>query len=107
MSNYEIYLAIGVMTIVNYLTRVFPFVFFRKKEPPKYVVFIETYFPPVIMTILILYTLKDIDFNTAPYGLKEIMSVFFTAFLHIWLKNYLVSIFAGTIFYMVLVQYFI
>jgi len=107
MSNYEIYLAIAVMTLVNYLTRVFPFVFFRKKEPPSFIVFIETYFPPVIMTILILYTLKDIDFQSSPYGLKEIGAVFFTAFLHITLKNYLISIFAGTIFYMFLVQYLI
>jgi len=107
MNNYEIYLAIAVMSVVNYLTRVFPFIFFRKHEPPKFVVYIETYFPPVIMTILILYTLKDIDFSNAPYGLKEILGVVFTAFLHLWLKNYLVSIFSGTIFYMILVQYFV
>ena len=106
MSNYEIYLAIAVMTVVNYLTRVFPFVFFRKEKVPKFILYVETYFPPVIMTILILYTLKDIDFDVRPYGLQEISAVFFTAFLHFWLKNYLVSIFSGTIFYMVFVQYF-
>jgi branched-subunit amino acid transport protein AzlD len=57
------------------------------------------------MTILILYTLKEVDFALAPYGVKEIGAVLFTAFLHISLKNYLVSIFSGTIFYMFLVQY--
>jgi branched-subunit amino acid transport protein AzlD len=107
MANQEIYLAILVMAVVNYFTRVFPFIFFRKDEVPKFIIYIETYFPPIIMTILILYTLKEIDFNTAPYGLKEIVAVLFTAFLHLSLKNYLVSIFAGTIFYMFLVQYFI
>lgn len=105
MSSSEIYLAIVVMALTNFLTRVFPFIFFSKKEPPKFLVFIETYFPPVIMTILIVYSLKDINFTIAPYGFKEIVSVVFTAFIHIWKNNYLVSIFGGTIFYMVLVQY--
>ena len=66
---------------------------------------IEKYFPSVIMTILIVYTLKDVEFIQFPYGLKEIGGIIFTAILHLTLKNYLISIFAGTIFYMVLVQY--
>ena len=57
------------------------------------------------MTILIVYTLKDVEFIQFPYGLKEIGGIIFTAILHLTLKNYLISIFAGTIFYMVLVQY--
>jgi branched-subunit amino acid transport protein AzlD len=105
MSNYEIYLAIAIMTIVNYFTRVFPFLFFRKNHVPPYILFIEKYFPSVIMTILIFYTLKDIDFSLEPHGLKEISAIVFTAVLHLSFKNYLVSIFSGTIFYMGLVQY--
>lgn len=106
MNNYEIYIAIVVMTLVNYFTRFFPFLFFRNTDLPPYILYIEKYFPPVIMTILIVYTLKDIDFIKVPYGLKELSGVVFTAVLHLVLKNYLISIFSGTIFYMVLVQYF-
>ena len=105
MTNYEIYIAIAIMSAVNIFTRVFPFIFFSKHEPPKLVIYIEKYFPAVIMTILILYSLKDIDFDQTPYGLKEIGAVLFTASIHLMLKNYLVSIFGGTIFYMFLVQY--
>lgn len=106
MNNNEIYLAIIIMSFVNFFTRVFPFIFFRKKEPPSAIVYIEKYFPAVIMTILILYSLKDVNFNITPYGIKEVGSVFFTASLHLFLKNYLISIFGGTIFYMFWVQYF-
>ena len=106
MSSYEIYIAIVIMAVVNYFTRVFPFLFFRKNDLPPYVVFIERFFPAVIMTILIVYSVKDVDFSLAPYGLKEAGGIAFTALLHITLKNYLISIFAGTIFYMALVQYF-
>lgn len=106
MNGLEIYIAIGIMAIVNFFTRVFPFLFFRKNELPSYIVFIEKFFPAIIMTILIVYTIKDIDFAIQPYGLKEIGSIIFTSVLHILLKNYLVSIFIGTIFYMGLVQFF-
>ena len=105
MSNYEIYIAIIIMTLINFFTRVFPFLFFSKKELPKSLEFIGRFFPPVIMTILIVYTLKDIDFSFYPYGIKELAGIFFTGILHLILKNYLISIFCGTIFYMGLVQY--
>ena len=105
MSNYEIYIAIAIMTVINYFTRVFPFLFFRKNDLPAYILFIEKYFPSVIMTILIFYTLKEINFSLVPYGMKELGSIVFTALLHLIFKNYLVSIFIGTLFYMGLVQY--
>ncbi len=104
MTNSEIYLAIVVMALTNYLTRLFPFIFFSKKEPPKVIIYIETYFPPVIMTILIFYSIKDIHFTIYPYGLKELMSILFTISIHLWKNNYLISIFGGTLFYMFLVQ---
>lgn len=101
----ELYLAIAVMAAVNFLTRLTPFLFFRKNELPWYISYIEKFFPAVIMMILIFYSIKDVNFAIAPYGFKEIAGIAFTAFLHLWLKNYLISIFSGTIFYMVLVQY--
>jgi branched-subunit amino acid transport protein AzlD len=105
MSGMEIYLAIIVMAIANYLTRVIPFLFFAKKEPPSFVLFIEKNFPPIIMTILIFYTLANVDFVNEMYGIKEFSSILLTAFLHIRYNNYLVSIFVGTFFYMALVQF--
>lgn len=105
MSNIEIFLAIIVMSAVNFFTRVFPFLFFKNRDLPKSLLFIEKFFPATIMTILIFYTLKDIDFLSYPHGIKEILGIAFTIILHVGLKNYLISIFFGTIFYMLLVQY--
>ena len=104
MSLNEIYLAIIVMTLANYLTRIFPFLFFTHKEPSKTLKFIGEYFPPVIMTILVFYSLGSVDFTSAPYGTKEILGIAMTAFLHWKFNNYLISIIAGTAFYMSLVQ---
>jgi len=107
MTNNELYLAILVMAFANLITRAIPFIFFRKKSPPSYIIFIEKSFPPIIMTILIFYTLGKIDFSLAPYGMKELTAVFITAILHIKYSNYLVSIFIGTSAYMFMVQYFV
>jgi len=105
MNNNEIYFAIILMALVNLFTRALPFIFFRKKELPSVLVYIEKYFPAVIMTILVVFTLKDVNFSVMPYGFKEVGGILFTGVLHLVFKNYLVSIFAGTIFYMFLVQY--
>ena len=105
MEINDIYIAIIVMAIANFITRVFPFIFFAKNEPPQLVSFIANYFPPIIMTILIFYTLSKIDFTQAPYALKEISAIIFTALLHIKFNNYLISIFLGTMFYMLLYNY--
>ena len=105
MSSYYLFFAISTMVIANYLTRAFPFLFFIKHSPPKFILFIEKNFPPIIMTILIIYSLSNIDFRVAPYGTKEILAVIVTATLHFKFGNYLISIFTGTIFYMVLAQF--
>ena len=96
--------AIAVMAVVNYLTRAAAFLFFPTGKTPSLIRFIEIYFPPVILTILIFYSLKDTDFQHAPYGLYEWIGVGLTFALHLLFKNYLVSIFGGTIGYMAMVQ---
>ena len=96
--------AIAVMAVVNYLTRAAAFLFFPSGKTPDVIRFIEIYFPPVILTILIFYSLKDTDFQSTPYGLYELAGVGLTVALHLIFKNYLVSIFGGTIGYMALVQ---
>ena len=96
--------AIAVMAVVNYLTRAAAFLFFPSGKTPGVIRFIEIYFPPVILTILIFYSLKDTDFQSVPYGLYELAGVGLTVVLHLIFKNYLVSIFGGTIGYMALVQ---
>lgn len=71
MTHTEIFLAIAVMAAANFLTRVLPFIFFVKKTPPAWIVFIEKSFPPIIMTILIFYTLSHIEFKRNSMVLKS------------------------------------
>ena len=104
MDNIDILIAITFMALANFATRLFPFLFFVNREPPAVIIFVEKTFPPIIMTILIFYSLKHIDLSNSPYGISEISAAVVTLVIHLGLKNYLVSIFGGTLFYMVMVQ---
>jgi branched-subunit amino acid transport protein AzlD len=104
VDNSYILSAIATIAVVNYFTRVLPFLFFNKSEPPNALIFLEKIFPPVIMTILIFYSLKGVDLTTKPYGAYEFSAVVLTFILHMVFKNYLLSIIAPTIFYMALTQ---
>ena len=99
-------LAIIISGITIFLQRLFPFALFSKKDPPPLIHFIEKYMPSLIIAILIVYTLKDIEFASFPYGAQYFVSIAITAVLHILFKNSFVSIFGGTVTFMVL-QHFI
>lgn len=104
-TNSEFITIIIIVALANFVTRSLPFILFTKKPPPKWVVFLGKYFSPMIITILIFYTLKDNNLMQIN-GYLQIVAIIFTIIIHLTLKNYLVSIFGGTLFYIVLLYLF-
>jgi branched-subunit amino acid transport protein AzlD len=105
--NYNIIYFIGAVlaaSLVTYLTRVTPFIFFSHNRQPKIISFFEKYIPPIIMTILVIYSLTSVSFTKAPYGVAEITGILVVSLTYIILKNPLVSILGGTVLYMILIQ---
>lgn len=92
--------------LLLFLLRAFPFLVFSKKEPPAIIRFVEKYIPSMIIAILIVYCLKDLQLQAAPFGLPSFVGIGATIFLHLWKNNSMLSIFGGTIIYMVL-NYFL
>ncbi len=95
---------IVVMTIATFITRLFPFVALRGKGDHPVLEFLGHYMPAAIMTILVLYSLRSIELTQSPYGANEFLALALTTTIHLWRGNALLSIFAGTIFYMTVVQ---
>jgi len=93
-----------VMSLATFATRVIPFVALKGLKEHPLLLFLGRYLPPAIMTLLVLYSLKGIDLAQAPHGFPELSAVALTALLHRWRGNALLSIFGGTLWYMVLVQ---
>ncbi len=104
MSHEYIIGGIFIATIMTYLTRVIPFLFFNKREPSPIIRYIEWNMPIMIMVILVFYALKDVKWGTYPFGIAEIIGVLVAVFVHIKYNNALFSIFLATIVYMFLVQ---
>ena len=51
-----------------------------------------------------VYCLKGVDFTAWPFSLAEVIAVAVTALLHLWKRNTLLSIAAGTVCYMILIR---
>ena len=98
-------LIILTIAVCTFLTRLLPFALFGKShEPPKLVRYLGQTLPPSVIAVLIVYCLRFIDLSRAPTVVPSIVSVALIAVLHSWKRNMLLSIGAGTLTYMLLVQ---
>lgn len=94
-----------VVAVTTFITRFIPFaVFPRGKEIPKVVQYLGKVLPPAVIGMLVVYCLKSTEITSFPFGLPELIAGAVVVVLHIWKRNNLLSIGAGTVLYMVLVQ---
>lgn len=104
-SKYSL-IAILIIAGITFAIRVAPFVLFgNKKATPKYIAYIGNYLPPAVMSMLIIYCLRNVDVLNFPFGLPEAIGIITVAVLHIWKRNNLISILAGTAIYMIGIQF--
>lgn len=86
------------------LERALPFLFFASRPVPPVIRYLGRILPMAVMTTLVIYCLRQTTFSSwqgfAPQGI----AVALTAALHWWKRNTLLSIFCGTVCYMLLVQ---
>ncbi|MDO5409798.1 MAG: branched-chain amino acid transporter permease [Lachnospiraceae bacterium] len=86
-------------------TRFLPFLIFGSEKPtPALIQTLGKILPSAALGMLAVYCFKDVSFSTGSHGLPEIISLILIIFIHSWKKNMLLSISAGTICYMLLVQ---
>ena len=105
MSRERALLIIMIVAVCTLITRLIPFVLFGgKRKVPLAVTYLGQILPPAIMATLVVYCLKGANLFSASHGIPEFTSAAVTALLHIWKRNVLLSIAAGTLCYMFLVQ---
>jgi branched-subunit amino acid transport protein AzlD len=100
----EIFALLFMVFLANIIARLSPMLFFKNNRLPAWVIFIENNFPPMIMVILIFYTIRDIDFMQMPHGIQELFAISVTIISHLFFKNFLLSVFVGTTTYMLTVN---
>lgn len=99
-------ITIGMAVLATMLTRFLPFLLFPEgKKTPPFVQYIGKVLPGAVFGMLIVYCLKDVQWLHGAHGLPEIIAIIAIVLLHLWKKQTLLSIGAGTILYMLLVQF--
>ena len=105
MNNVHSAAIITVTALVTAALRFLPFLIFSEnRKTPEVITYLGRVLPFAIMGMLVVYCLKDVTFLSAPFGIPEAISCAAVAGLHVWKRNTLLSIGAGTVIYMLLVQ---
>lgn len=105
MSTGGSILVIAVAAVCTFCTRLVPFALFGgKRQVPRIVLFLGNVLPPAIIGTLIIYCLKGVNLLDFPSGIPELAAIALVVILHLWKRNTLLSVGAGTIFYMILIQ---
>lgn len=105
MTVQQLFLTVAVMVIGTLLTRFLPFLLFPDtKQTSPYILYLGKVLPYAVIGLLVVYCLKNVKLTTAPYGAAEGLAILCTIILHVWKRNTLISIGAGTVIYMLLIQ---
>ena len=94
---------VSVMAAVTILLRFLPFLVFKKKTP-RYISYLGRVLPPAMIGMLVIYCLKDGQVREKPFGAPELIAGLTVVLLQAWKRNSLLSILAGTVSYILLVQ---
>ena len=91
-----------MVALATQITRWTPFLLFSgERKLPRVVEDLGKLLPPAMMGLLVVYST---DLLGGSHGIPEAIAVAVTAGLHLWRRNTLLSILAGTACYMALVQ---
>ena len=104
MTTLEQIVTILIAGFATVLTRFLPFVIFKGKKTPKALDYLGFALPCSVFGMLLVYCLKDTVVTSFPFALPEVLGLAVTSAIYLWKKNTLISIVAGTVFYMFLIQ---
>ena len=88
---------------VTVFLRFIPFIAFNNKRP-EFILYLGRVLPYSVMAMLAVYCLKGVNIFSGSHGIPEFIACLVVIILHVWRRNTLLSIIAGTGLYMFLVQ---
>ena len=105
MNDTYISMMIAVMAIVTIVLRFLPFIVFDHGEQlPEWITYLGKVLPPAIMSMLLVYCLRNINLVEGNHGFPEVICVGIAMLIHNWKRNTLLSIGVSTLLYMIIIQ---
>lgn len=105
MTITEQLITIATAIIAVQLCRWVAFWAFPAHRPvPSFVQYLGKALPSAVFGLLVVYCYKNVDILGQYHGMAEFIAGAVVVALHVWRKNMFISIGAGTVLYMVLVQ---
>ena len=104
MDSKHLFLFVVTMSVATFLTRIAAFLLPQSVAEMSAIKVANQILPPAILTLLVMYSLKDANYSSTPYGIPELASLGAVLAIHLWRRNALLSILFGTMFFMFLKQ---
>ncbi len=106
----QMILTIAVIVMATILTRFLPYIAFPEgRKIPEFILYLGKVLAPAVFGLLVVYCLRNVDLLTpfsqgGTHGIPEAIALVSVIASFLWKKSMALSIAAGTIVYMILVQ---
>lgn len=98
-------LLVAAAGLVTLALRAAPFMVLRRgRETPEFIAYLGRVLPAAVMGMLVVYCLRGISFASPGAWLPQLLGCAAVVIVHVLKRSTLLSILAGTVLYMILVQ---
>ncbi len=106
LTPIQTFIIILMVVLGTVITRFLPFALFpADKGNYPYITYLGDVLPYSAIGLLVVYCLKGVNLMNSSFGIPEAAAIVCITVLHYWKSNALFSIGAGTVIYMLLVQF--
>jgi len=105
MTDIQFLITIILMGLAVQITRFTPFLLFGNlKKVPPLVEYLGKVLPAAMMGLLVVYCFKDLNYSDFASLVPSLIATAAIVVLHLWKRNTILSISAGTIIYMIMLS---
>lgn len=106
MTTVQLLITVAAISVGTLSMRFLPYILFPAGKPtPKFVQYLGKVLPGAVFGMLLIYCLKDVSILSGSHGIPELIGIAVTTGVHLWKKQMMLSMAAGTLTYMLLVQF--
>lgn len=105
MSDMQFIFIVILLALSVMICRYLPFIIFKDSDRlPDLISYLGKYLPSAMMGLLVVYCFKDYDFLAFDETVSALLAGGVVVIVHLYKRNTILSILAGTITYMILLN---